>query len=78
MSTEARPPPSDRPATVLSCYTCKSRKLRCDRTLPRCARCIKSGDTCEYPAGRKRPVVTVTRPRMHELETRLRKQQHSP
>ena len=35
---------------VLSCLNCRSRKLKCDRNLPSCARCQKGGqeDTCTY------------------------------
>jgi len=35
---------------VLSCFTCRSRKLRCDREYPSCARCRNSGcaNSCTY------------------------------
>ena len=35
---------------VLSCFTCRRRKLRCDREYPSCARCRRAGcaDSCTY------------------------------
>ncbi|KAF1974020.1 hypothetical protein BU23DRAFT_505779 [Bimuria novae-zelandiae CBS 107.79] len=35
---------------VLSCYACRSRKMKCDRVYPVCGRCQKSGraDQCTY------------------------------
>lgn len=37
-----------------SCESCKSRKLKCDRGLPSCIRCQRSGTDCVYHE-RKRP-----------------------
>lgn len=35
---------------VLSCYACRSRKMKCDRVFPVCGRCQKTGraDQCTY------------------------------
>lgn len=35
---------------VLSCYACRSRKMKCDRIFPVCGRCQKTGraDQCTY------------------------------
>jgi hypothetical protein len=35
---------------VLSCYACRSRKMKCDRVYPVCGRCQKTGraDQCSY------------------------------
>ncbi|KAH7021925.1 fungal-specific transcription factor domain-containing protein [Ilyonectria destructans] len=69
----------------LSCYLCKTRKLRCDRTQPICGRCAKAGEHCDYPSARKRPVMPVTRTgvrnlkaKIQELEGRLETQNTSP
>ncbi|KAK7711281.1 hypothetical protein SLS64_005303 [Diaporthe eres] len=33
------------------CFTCKTRKVKCDETKPKCQRCTSTGRTCEgYPA----------------------------
>ncbi|KAH6988872.1 fungal-specific transcription factor domain-containing protein [Ilyonectria sp. MPI-CAGE-AT-0026] len=69
----------------LSCYLCKTRKLRCDRAQPVCGRCANAGERCDYPSARKRPVMPVTRPgvrnlkaKIQELEDRLEAQNTSP
>lgn len=55
-----------------ACLDCKTRKVKCDRVLPICTRCVKDGEVCEYPTTRQRPTHTVAgRPRVHELESRL-------
>ena len=43
-------PPRKRRRTALSCFNCRRRKLQCDRDLPSCSRCRKTGlsDTCGY------------------------------
>lgn len=35
---------------ALSCYDCRRRKLKCDRTFPACSRCVKAGlaSACTY------------------------------
>lgn len=44
-----------------ACKTCRSRHQACDRALPACGRCAKSGTACEYPAvaGSAAPSVPV-------------------
>lgn len=46
---------------VLSCYDCRRRKLQCDRAMPACSRCTKSGHaaSCLYL---DEPTDTPTRP----------------
>lgn len=39
------------PASALSCITCRSRKIKCDKILP-CAACRRSGVECVFPAQR--------------------------
>ncbi|RSL43548.1 hypothetical protein CEP51_016347 [Fusarium floridanum] len=55
--------------TRMSCLTCRSKKLRCDRVLPSCSRCTQSGEDCVFPGSRK---SKTGRPRkIRELETKL-------
>jgi hypothetical protein len=56
----------------LSCLQCRSRKVRCDKTKPGCNRCTASAVDCTYPGARKKPVIVATRPRVKELEARLK------
>ncbi|KAF2034331.1 hypothetical protein EK21DRAFT_97443 [Setomelanomma holmii] len=48
---------------ALSCIQCRSRKLKCDATLPNCERCLANGKTWEYQktrcGGRPRRPVTI-------------------
>lgn len=60
------------PPSLLACYTCKLRKLRCDKTLPVCGRCAKAGEECEYPSQRRRPTMPITRPRVRNLQAKIR------
>ncbi|PSR78720.1 hypothetical protein BD289DRAFT_508902 [Coniella lustricola] len=53
----------------LACVTCRSRKLRCDRTKPACQRCAKLRAPCVYPESRRKPAVK--RRNVRELEERL-------
>lgn len=65
---------SDNPRLArFACLDCKTRKVKCDRLLPACNRCVKDGETCDYPTMRQRPsqANTAARPRVHELESRL-------
>lgn len=55
----------------LSCVTCRSRKLKCDRSKPACARCVKVNGECTYPESRRKP--TFKRKNVKELEARLGK-----
>ena len=68
---------------ALSCYTCRLRKLGCDRTYPSCSRCRKSGqaNTCTYESGSfeckaqedgEKPGVTTTFPAVEIDESRLK------
>ncbi|KAI1110242.1 hypothetical protein F5Y14DRAFT_429514 [Nemania sp. NC0429] len=53
----------------LSCVTCRSRKLRCDKVKPVCTRCAKVSIACVYPDARKKPAFK--RKNVRELEERL-------
>ncbi|KAI1268329.1 hypothetical protein F5Y18DRAFT_224843 [Xylariaceae sp. FL1019] len=58
------------PATgELSCVSCRSRKLRCDRMRPNCTRCAKAGSDCVYPESRRKPAFK--RKNVRQLEERL-------
>lgn len=54
---------------VLSCVTCRARKLKCDREKPTCARCAKLKSECVYPESRRKPASK--RRNVRELEARL-------
>lgn len=56
-------------AEVLSCVTCRARKLKCDRGKPICARCTKVKTECVYPESRRKPAFK--RRNVRELEARL-------
>lgn len=53
----------------LACVSCRSRKLKCDRTKPACSRCVKVNNECVYPESRRKP--TFKRRNVKELEARL-------
>ncbi|KAF4992996.1 hypothetical protein FGRMN_6800 [Fusarium graminum] len=53
----------------LACVSCRARKLKCDRTKPACARCVKVSNDCVYPESRRKP--TFKRRNVKELEARL-------
>lgn len=53
----------------LACVSCRSRKLKCDRTKPACTRCVKVNGECVYPESRRKP--TFKRRNVKELEARL-------
>jgi hypothetical protein len=38
---------------ALACIPCRSRKVKCDATLPSCVRCSANGKTCEYQKSRR-------------------------
>ena len=48
--TASAPESRKRKRKVLSCFPCRSRKLKCDRNYPSCARCQKAGQSgdCYY------------------------------
>lgn len=54
---------------ILSCVSCRVRKLKCDRTKPRCKRCEKSNAECVFPESRRKPAFK--RRNVKELEARL-------
>ncbi|KAI1378342.1 hypothetical protein F4677DRAFT_392255 [Hypoxylon crocopeplum] len=54
---------------ILSCVACRNRKLKCDRTKPRCNRCEKAKIECNYPESRRKPAFK--RRNVKELEARL-------
>ncbi|KAK2592529.1 hypothetical protein QQS21_009774 [Conoideocrella luteorostrata] len=72
-SQQHQPDPSGSGAShsmePLACVMCRSRKLKCDRTKPACARCRKVGSECVYPESRRRP--TFKRRNVKEIEARL-------
>ncbi|XXH04793.1 homeodomain super [Hypoxylon texense] len=49
--------------------SCRNRKLKCDRTKPRCNRCEKAKVECVYPESRRKPAFK--RRNVKELEARL-------
>ncbi|KAK4106146.1 hypothetical protein N658DRAFT_563073 [Parathielavia hyrcaniae] len=53
----------------LACVNCRSRKLKCDRQKPVCARCAKANAECVYPESRRKPAFK--RRNVRELEERL-------
>ncbi|KAI0512638.1 hypothetical protein F5B22DRAFT_299953 [Xylaria bambusicola] len=53
----------------LSCVTCRSRKLKCDKAKPACTRCTKVNGDCVYPESRRKPAFK--RKNVKELEERL-------
>ncbi|KAI9167403.1 binuclear zinc transcription factor [Paramyrothecium foliicola] len=62
--------PAAAPATEpLACVSCRARKLKCDRTRPACARCLKVNAECVYPESRRKPAFK--RRNVKELEARL-------
>lgn len=63
------PDPSSAGTEPLACVSCRSRKLKCDRTKPVCARCRKVAGECVYPESRRKP--TFKRRNVNELEARL-------
>lgn len=56
-------------AAPFSCRPCRSRKMKCDRVQPRCGRCTRLKDTCEYPKERRANVGRQKRVR--ELESKV-------
>jgi len=58
-------------AEALACVSCRSRKLKCDRLKPSCARCKKVDNECVYPESRRKPAFK--RRNVKELEARLGK-----
>jgi len=57
------------PEKTISCVSCRKRKLKCDRTKPKCATCTRLRHDCEYPERRRN--LGSKRRNMKELEARL-------
>jgi hypothetical protein len=57
------------PEKTISCVSCRKRKLKCDRTKPKCGTCIRLRHDCEYPERRRN--LGSKRRNMKELEARL-------
>ncbi|KAH7148189.1 hypothetical protein EDB81DRAFT_719784 [Dactylonectria macrodidyma] len=57
-------------STTLSCYQCRSRKVRCDRLKPSCSRCVRLGDECVFPNSRQKRMIRKKN-LAGTLETRL-------
>ncbi|KAM0403776.1 hypothetical protein ACHAQC_001393 [Fusarium culmorum] len=62
-------PPESSKTEPLACVSCRARKLKCDRTKPACARCVKVSNDCVYPESRRKP--NFKRRNVKELEARL-------
>lgn len=43
------------PTALLSCQSCRRRKVRCHKQLPSCSLCVKISRTCTYPSGPLKP-----------------------
>ncbi|KAF5983051.1 Zn(II)2Cys6 transcription factor [Fusarium bulbicola] len=60
------------PLSPWSCQRCRVRKLKCNRVLPICGRCVKIGEACDYPSARKKPVINpANRPRLRDMQSRI-------
>ncbi|KAK0100571.1 hypothetical protein ONS95_007029 [Cadophora gregata] len=53
MDVPTTPPTLPRP--TLSCERCKRRKIKCDRSLPKCWTCVKTSRECSYPLVSNKP-----------------------
>lgn len=40
-----------------SCMACRRKKLRCDRSMPECGRCVQDDRKCNYPSIRPKSVI---------------------
>ena len=58
-----------RPAKVLSCVSCRQRKIKCDKVQPVCTQCLRVSLECVYPS--RKPTRRVPRPRQSELLERI-------
>ncbi|KAL6416052.1 hypothetical protein AUP68_00261 [Ilyonectria robusta] len=57
-------------ASVISCFQCRGRKVKCDRLKPNCSRCVRLGDECVFPTSRQKRMIRKKNP-AGTLETRL-------
>jgi hypothetical protein len=69
MASRARLGTDERPAKVLSCASCRARKVRCSKIQPRCTECEKADVECIYPS--RKPTRRASRPRQRELLDRI-------
>ncbi|KAF5974301.1 transcription factor [Fusarium coicis] len=58
-----------RPAKVLSCSNCRTRKIKCDKIQPLCGQCSRFGLDCVFPS--RKPTRRAPRPRQSELLDRI-------
>lgn len=58
-----------RTAKVLSCASCRQRKIKCDKVQPLCTPCIRGGVECIYPS--RKPTRRAPRARQSELLERI-------
>lgn len=54
MDTPTSPSPAAQALSTVDCYTCRRRRVRCDRVLPGCAKCARTQLEC---LGYKKPLV---------------------
>ncbi|KAH7080910.1 hypothetical protein FB567DRAFT_115638 [Paraphoma chrysanthemicola] len=40
----------------IACESCRNKKSKCDREIPRCSQCATSGSSCQYPPVNKRGI----------------------
>lgn len=59
----------DRETKVLSCASCRQRKVKCDKVQPICTQCSRVSLQCVYPS--RKPTRRVPRPRQSELLERI-------
>jgi hypothetical protein len=60
---------NDKPQKVLSCVSCRQRKIKCPKEQPVCAQCSRFGFECVYPT--RKAMRRAPRPRQKELMERL-------
>lgn len=58
-----------RSAKVLSCASCRQRKVKCDKAQPLCTPCVRVGIECVYPS--RKSTRRAPRPRQNELLERI-------
>jgi hypothetical protein len=58
-----------RSAKVLSCASCRQRKIKCDKVQPLCTPCVRVGIECVYPS--RKPTRRAPRTRQSELLERI-------
>ena len=44
--------------SLAACLECRSRKVKCNRELPKCSNCKRSGGPCEFPDAEKKASQT--------------------